>query len=118
MEQLRNINHGFDIEKGDVGVTVRKGSKWYDFSTGKEFELRVCPAGHDGECNSLCEKVGHGKKIGGWRGALAQLPKNLLSIEHNIEARDYEKLVLMLEKGYGSISPSDTVTAMIYVRVE
>jgi len=118
MEQLRNVNHGFDIDKGDVGVTVRKGSKWYDYRDNDKFELRVCPAGHNGVCNSLCKKVGVGRKIGAWRGTFANLPKNLLKIEHNRKARDKETLRSMLEIAYGSIAPNDTVTALIYVRDE
>lgn len=118
MNQLKNIAHTFDVDKGDVGVTIRKGSKWYDYPEGNRMELRVCPAAHDGVCNSLCVKAGIGRKIGGWKGRLIDLPPNLLAIEHNKEARDIEKLKLMLSAGYGSVKDDDVVTALIYVREE
>jgi len=116
MEQLKNIDYAFDIDVGDAGVTVRKGSKWFDYSTGSRFEMRVCPKGHDGTCNSLCNQTGIGRKIGAWKGPLMDLPANLLSIEHNKKARNMETLREMLEMGYGSIDPHDVVTAMIYIR--
>ena len=118
MQQLRNITHGFDVAKGDVGVTIRKGSKWYEHPDSNRMELRICPAAHDGICNSLCKNAGIGRKIGGWKGRLIDLPPNLLAIEHNEEARDYEKLKLMLAAGYGSVKDDDVVTALIYVREE
>lgn len=115
--QLQNITHSFDVEIGDVATTVRKGSKWNNVSIGSEFELRVCPSGHDGKCNSLCRKVGFGIKIGAWRGELAKLPGNLLSILGNKHLRDFDKLIIALKRGYGRIKMDDVVTVMIYLRV-
>jgi hypothetical protein len=116
---MRNINHTFDVEKGDIGVTIRKGGKWYEkLGIGTEFELRVCPGPHDGVCNSLCKKVGTGETRGLWKGRLLNLPPSLLSIEHNTQARNIEVLKEMLEIGYGSISDQDIVTAVIYLRKE
>lgn len=119
MKQLKNIDHSFDVSLGDVGCTVRKGSKWYDWANvGHEMELRVCPKGHDGECNSLCHNAGVGKVIGWWKGELCALPPALLAMEHSIKARDKEVLRSMLEAGYGGICDADTVTALIYIRTK
>jgi len=118
MRQLKNINHTFDTPLGDVGCTIRKGSKWYDESIGNEVELRNCPKGHDGDCNSLCHHAGTGKIIGHWKGPLINLPPTLLAMEHNVQARDPEKLREMLERGYGKICNEDIVTALIYIRTE
>lgn len=118
MKQLKNIAHTFDVELGGVGVTVRKGTKWYDMPLNTELELRVCPKGHDGECNSLCEKAGEARIIGRWKGSLMNLPHALLSIEHNRDARDMEALKQMLKTGYGSINKHDPVTALIYERTK
>ncbi len=116
MNQLKNIAHDFDVVKGDVGVTIRKGGKWWDTADETRVELRVCSAGHDGTCNSLCKNAGIGRKIGAWKGRFIDLPPSLIAIEHNKKARDIEKLKLMLETGYGSINDDDVVTAFIYVR--
>lgn len=118
MEQLKNINHSFDVKLGDVGVTIRKGTKWYDKGLGTKMELRVCPKGHDGICNSLCTNAGMGEIIGRWKGAFANVPDALMSIEHNIECRNKDKCREMMERGYGSLSPHDTVTALIYLRIK
>ncbi|KKM22253.1 hypothetical protein LCGC14_1627260 [marine sediment metagenome] len=118
MEQLKNIDHTFDTALGDVGCTIRKGSKWYEESISNELELRNCPRRHDGVCNSLCHHAGTGKVIGRWKGSLLNLPPALLAMEHNIQARDPEKLRVFLEQGYGKICNEDTVTALIYIRTE
>ena len=116
--QLKNINHTFDVGVGDVGVTIRKGSKWYDVRECDEFELRICPKAHDGVCNSLCKLVGLGKKIGNWKGTLKELPNALLKIEHNKKCRNREVLRQMLEVAYKDVGNDTIVTALIYIRVK
>ena len=117
--QLKNIKHGFDVNRGDVGVTVRKGTKWSGYREGTMLDLWECEEGHPGDCATYgkCLYRGSAKILGSWVGRLVELPPSLLAMEHNIEARDMSVLKMMLILGYGQISDDDIVTALIYERV-
>ena len=120
MYQLKNVRHNFDVNVGDVGVTVRKGVKWSKTKHGDKLELWVCNQSHYGMCNESlgCHKVGEGMVLGYWVGPYGKLPPALLSIEHNITLRDKQQLTAILKKVYGSIKNDDIVTALIYLRTK
>lgn len=117
MRVLKNIDHTFDVVDGDVGCTIRKGTKWTEMSVGEMFELSNCSKAHIGDCSSDCSNEGLGICIGYWYGELKNLPPALLSIEHNKSARNIYTLKKMLRAGYGEINGSDVFTALIYKRV-
>jgi len=117
---LKNIGHTFDVEKNEIGVTIRKGTKWAEQSAvGESIELWNCEKNHVGLCEEMgCEYCGSGVIVGWHVCHLKYLPVSLLKLEHNKEARNMKVLKEMLETGYGSISDSNTVTALIYLRTE
>jgi len=136
--QLKNVGHSFDVGIHDVGVTIRKGEKWSKVPIGTELELWNCPKPHSGDCPQTfptinisltdlieppfkeikCRREGTGKIIGRWVGIFEKLPLNLVKIEHNLSARNYDVLVKMLQDAYGIIKLNDIVTALIYERIE
>jgi hypothetical protein len=116
MAHLKNIDHTFDVALGDVGCTIRKGRKWSDAPVGEELILMNCHQGHSGECGDECKCEGHGRVIGSWVGQLKDLPPNLLKIEHNNKAKDLTELMKMMYVGYGTISETDIITALLYER--
>ena len=116
MLYLKNVNHTFDLLVGDVGCTIRKGSKWAKVPIGETLELMNCNQPHQGTCGEDCKREGTGKAIGSWLGKFQELPRNLLQIEHNIAARDIVTLKEMLEVGYGSIAEDDIIIALVYQR--
>ncbi|MDC1300025.1 hypothetical protein N8Z24_00805 [bacterium] len=116
--KLKNINHGFDTEVGEIGCTIRKGDKYTKIPIGTTFELYDCPTAHKDSCGWGCTKQGKGLMLGHWCGPWKDVPESLMKIEHNIKARDRAVCEQMLKVGYGSIDPDDTVTAVIYLRTE
>ena len=117
MKRLMNIRHSFDLEVGDVGVTIRKGEKWSKVAVGTELELWNCVKGHKESCGEVgCKCEGKGKIVGSWVGELGKLPSSLLAIEHNKTAQNKETLKAMLLVGYGQVSDYDIITALIYER--
>ena len=63
MKQLKNINHTFDIEFGEIGVTFRKGWKWSNVKKRTLLELWNCPKAHSGDCtvNTPLQRTGFGR---------------------------------------------------------
>jgi hypothetical protein len=118
MQVLRNIDHAFDVELGDVGCTVRKGTKWAEVPSGELLELMNCPTAHPDECHAGCYYEGLGEKIGHWVGPLKGLPKSLVAIEHNVKARNIVMLREMLETAYGELNDDDIYTALLYIRTK
>lgn len=118
MKRLMNIRHTFDLEVGNVGVTIRKGEKWSKIPIGTLLELMNCTQGHKNTCEENgCSCEGYGKVLGHWVGEFQKLPLNLLSIEHNNKAKDMTILKEMMKIGYGSIEDTDIITALIYERI-
>lgn len=115
---LQNIDHGFDVERGEIGVTIRKGTKWAHVPRDAELVLFNCGEAHSGECTpATCRYCGEGVKRGHWVGKMKHLPKSLLALEHNTEARDLEVLNRMMRTAYGDdFGPETVVTALIYER--
>lgn len=76
MIQLQNINHSFDVEVDEVGVTIRKGTKWSVYNIGTEIELWNCSTFHKNNCSIRkgCKYEGKGKIIGYWVGLFDYLP--------------------------------------------
>lgn len=109
--QLRNLDHGFDLKVGDVGVTIRKGYKWA-LNQGTEFDL---VEQHSDEKPD--EVVGTGVAIGNWLGRFKNVPNNLLKIEHNEWAQDKDTCFDMMKAGYGDFTEDSEVTALIYERL-
>ena len=126
MKRLMNIQHSFDLKVGDVGCTIRRGSKWSKVPVGTELELWNCPKAHPGECTEqplpglqvACKCEGKGKILGSWMGKFIRLPDNLLSIEHNNQCKDFDALTDMMVRAYPDIKLGDIVTALIYERVK
>ena len=116
MIALKNVNHTFDVEVGDVGCTIRKGPKWSEVPIGEPLCLMYCLRPHQGACDESCEHRGGGRVVGSWLGKLKDLPSTLLKMEHNRQARNKEVLISMLRAGYGRISDDDIITALVYFR--
>lgn len=111
--QLRNLDHGFDVPVGEVGVTVRNGHKW-SVTQGLEFNLVEQYSDPD-----LDDKVvGQGKVLGFWQGKFKNLPDSLLSIEHNNQCRNYFNLLHTMETAYPGFTEDSEVTALIYERIQ
>lgn len=118
--QLKNVNHGFDLEVGDVGCTIRHGYRWSNYVTGTPIELWNCKEQHHGLCTEeTCTRCGTGVIIGSWCGKLKELPPSLLAMEHTNDLKDYDALFTMLKKVYDDFtSEKEPVTALIYLRTE
>ena len=116
--QLKNIQHDFDTPAGDVGVTVRLGTKWSHQLPDTVMDLWECPQGHKGDCvEPQCQWRGTARILGSWVGPFDQLPPALLSIEHNNDCRTVDGLAESMLRGYGDkFSAESVVTALIYVR--
>ena len=109
---LKNLDHSFDLRLGEVGVTVRAGTKW-QIDVGTKFKLV-----EQYTDNSMEFRVGYGKAIGWWSGKFNDVPQPLLSMEHNVAARDRWVLFNMMQAGYGDdFSGKSIVTALIYERI-
>lgn len=117
-KELRNIKHTFDTSVGDVGVTIRLGTKWADETPrGTTLLLYNCDEAHIDACDVHgCEFCGTGAKIGHWTGMLKELPASLLVMEHNEQARTMEGLMSLLNIAYPGIMVTDHITALIYQR--
>jgi rubredoxin len=117
MKDLKNIDHTFDVEVGDVGCTIRKGTKWSEVPPDEHLTLWNCPHPHSGDCDPFeCKHEGSGNVVGFWLGEFGKLPPSLVAIEHNKSARDMDVLREMMKVGYGKINDDDIVTALIYER--
>ena len=126
MFELKNVQHGFDLEVGDIGVTVRKGVLWAKRARLRDFvQLWECPEPHGESCAVLrgtgkqCVLHGAGQMLGCWIGLLDALPPQLLALEHEIESRTMMGLMSSLERAYGKATVDDDKqewTALIYVR--
>lgn len=118
---LKNIQHDFEVEIGDVGVTVRKGSKWADsVDMGlTDVELINCGEPHTGDCTQEkgCVYCGTAQLLGYWYGSLENIPKGLLALEHEKASRTYEGLLYSLKRAYGEFDEKDFFTALIYLRI-
>jgi len=110
--ELRNLDHGFDLKAGNVGVTIRKGVKWA-LRPGSKFALIEQHSDEEVED----EAVGSGTVLGHWSGRFDEVPANLMKIEHNDAATDPEVCLAMMKAGYGDkFTEADLVTALIYIR--
>jgi len=115
--QLQNVRHSFDLAENEIGVTIRKGTKWAEVTIGQTFDLWVCQEGHAGLCREHgCEYQGTGVKIGWWTGPLNKLPFGLIELEHNRMARDPQVLMRLMTQAYPGFRAKDIVTALIYLR--
>ena len=109
---LRNLDHGFDLPAGEVGVTIRSGNKWM-IEAGKTFQL--VEQYSDGREERV---VGKGMAVGCVHMPFKHIPGNLLKIEHNDAARDRETCLQMMRAGYGDDFTEETYcTALIYYRM-
>lgn len=131
--QLKNVQHDFTVNVGEVAVTVRLGDKWnnaYRDALKEDggalvVDLWQCEEPHSGECSEFgsvtrfpCHLRGTGVIIGAWRGNLIDIPQTLLWLEHEPDAQEWRGLYKSLRRGYGDqISPLSPVTALIYQRL-
>lgn len=112
MKKIENLNHTFDLEVGEIGVTIRKGIKWYLHSNlSDRVELVE-------NFNGVRKTVGLGKIIGYWIGEYHNIPEPLVRMEHNKKARSRKVLHKMMVKAYGKIENTDYVIAVLYIRLK
>ncbi len=109
---MRNLDHGFDVSVGDVGVSIRSSSKWSKINQGELINL--VEQYSDGKEST---KVGEGVIIGKWVGEFRSLPPALISIEHSNDFKNKDYLSSILNNVYhGSFHEEAIVTAVIYYR--
>ena len=117
MIQLKNINQDFNVNIGDIACTIRLGFKWSYYNIDTPISLWNCSFPHTGYCTEqTCSLCGEGIIIGHWCGAFADIPKSLLAIVDNINARNFNTLLEILKINYGHVTKKDNVTALIYLR--
>lgn len=113
MLRLKNIDHDFDVDVGEIAVTIRNGLKWSErLNIGNTIELVFQKYKGD---NGV--KVGEGRILGFWNGRFNTLPKSLIMLEHNRNARNEIILEKMLKTIYPDFKNDNYVTALIYIRI-
>lgn len=117
MYQLKNVDHHFQVAEGHLGMTVRQGTKWADRAADRStVTLWNCPAPHQGACLfSTCQWEGEALLVGSVVvNSLAEIPSELLRLEHDWLARDREHLTVTLEQVYGTTDGPWTL--LLYLR--
>ncbi len=111
---LYNVEHDFDVEVGEVGVTLRRGDKWFKVPAGTQLLL----IRRDGSGDSAQEGVqGTGEVVGHWYGRLMDLPARVIEKEHEPSSRLYTGLLASLRRAYGEIAEQEMFTALVYRRL-
>jgi hypothetical protein len=104
--------HSLDCEVGEVGTTVRRGTKWND-AVDQEVELCACGLGDQHAVK------GHASVFSAWTGSFSNVPARLIEREHEARSRRYPGLLVSMRKAYGEdFSESETVTVLSYKRLD
>lgn len=112
MKQLKNLDHSFDLNVSEIGVTIRMGDKWR-LPKGEVFLL--VEQYSDGSRDRM---AGSGVAVDSWCGAFEEIPDSLVALEHNKSARDKTVLFGMMKAGYGEqFDETSIVTAFTYRRL-
>ena len=123
MQTLDNL-HTIDIQLGEVGTTVRLGSKWAArLSVGEKFRLQESlfrEHGADGSPILESTIVGAGQVTKMWQGKFEDIPFWVIEAEHDESSRSYEGLRESMERAYGEdkFNVASHVTALSYIRCE
>lgn len=114
MKVIHNL-HRIDTKVGEIGVTVRDGSKWYNIvAPGDKIEL--CECTEDREVHSI---VGHGEVIQLYMGKFSNVPAKYIEFEHEKTSRIYSGLLKSMRKAYGEDWFEDSlVTVLFYKRID
>ena len=111
MQTLHSL-HPIDTEVGQLGVTVRLGSKWADLVTHAD-QLELCVCTEDG----MHIVVGHGTVEEVWCSPFYQIPARVIELEHEESSRVYSGLIHSMSRAYGSkFDEESTVTVLTYLR--
>jgi hypothetical protein len=113
--------HKVEVEPGEVGSTVRNGSKWANAVPGTKLDLcecaSPCPA-EDHVEERDCIIVGLGEVTDQWFGHFDEVPARLIEHEHEVRSRQYSGLLASMQKAYGdSFEEENFVTVIVYKRV-
>jgi hypothetical protein len=102
--------HSLDLNVGEVGATVQKGSGWHDAGD-QEIELCACGPGDQHVVR------GHASVLSTWTGALSGVPAKL--VEHAHGSLRYTGLLARMRKMHGEdFDERETVTVLSYKRLD
>jgi len=109
LHTLDNLN----TEVGNLGITIRNGSKWFN---DKHETLDLCVCGKDGLDHQI---VGHGKVEFKEEYQFRNIPARYLEFEHCEDSRTYSGLFKAMKRAYGDdFSEDSIVTVMGYLRID
>lgn len=109
MKKLHML-HTLDTNVGELGVTIRRGLKWYNDDN--EF-LELCV------CVPKCEIKGVGKVEFREKFLFKDIPARYLEYEHESRSRLYSGCLESMKKAYGENFTEDTeVTVLGYTRIK
>lgn len=111
--------HPFDTKPGDLGVTVRRGSKWHDivdeYGIGTTCEL-VQTTTEDREHGIT---VGHGSLLSAQVMKFKDIPASFIQYEHEESSRLYDGLLASMRRAYGvGFAQTDEVSVVVYRRID
>lgn len=107
---MMHMLHSLDCDIGDIGVTVRKGEKWFG-TIGVPVQLCVCVPEHRIEGKAVI--------IDNWYGIFRDIPGRFLEKEHEEESRMYSGLLNSMRRAYGEdFNEDEEVTVVVYNRLE
>lgn len=100
-------------EVGQVGSTVRNGSKWMQYK-GEFLDLCECvPDGTD----IMHLITGRGKIINKGMCPFREIPARIVELEHCADARTYSGLLAAMKRAYPNFTELNVVTWVEYVRI-
>lgn len=102
-----------DQEVGQLGVTVRNGSKWMQYNS-DFMDLCECVI-HSSETVHLI--TGRGKIINKGMCPFREIPARIVELEHCADARTYSGLLIAMKRAYPNFTDQNIVTWIEYIRV-
>lgn len=124
---VMHMLHSLDCAPGEVGSTVRLGTKWLDKVADAPFLVlcvcsdrcldSVCYNNPEGRTCENCSREGTGEVLEVWSGKFFDIPARLIEMEHEVRSRLYSGLKASMTKAYQSDFNEDSlVTVVTYER--
>jgi hypothetical protein len=119
METLHN-RHQLDIGHGGLGVTVRRGLKWFErVKPGDILAVCYCRPYLSNTSGELVHSIAYqARLLSIWTGTFMNLPARWIENEHEWAARMYSGLLESMQRVYEDFEESEIVTALLYRRLD
>jgi len=108
---VMHMLHACEINVGELGSTVRKGTKWAD----RRGPIELCVCTREPENHTI---VGAGVIQYVWVGQFGEMPARLLAMEHELSSRIYTGLLESMRRAYPGFAETELITVVVYKRTE